>query len=185
MVALLLILTTVGIIAFRSQSLEFAVGRIGSLFDKSELVKSTRFIIWSTSLDMWAKSPIWGVGFGDFQYSSGLEFRQSHNILMECLCELGLLGLVSLLALLVVPLAQISKAMQSKSAVPVATASLLIFALTCACFSGDISENRLIFAFAALLIAESRLIRRWSNPRIDETVLEQTVSPAQSDPTAQ
>lgn len=73
-------------------------------------ISSSRFAIWRDTLDLVAMQPLWGVGFGEFNFAWSLTpfpqrpvafFDHTHNLPLQLLVELGwpLAGLV-LLALL-------------------------------------------------------------------------------------
>jgi len=96
----------------------------------------------------------WGWGTGSFAAMSPISFfRYPHNLLLEIAVELGLVGLV--LALLVVLRAGFVSLKQvfsrGENSIPVAVVSVLfLFMLANAMFSGDINSNLSLWMLAAL-----------------------------------
>jgi len=119
------------------------------------LADSHRPMLWSAGLDVWKQYPILGPGFGSFsEVSSFPESRQPHNMFIEMMCEMGLVGLFVGCALWWVPLRHILK--RSRSAADplmLVLGVLWIHLATCAQFSGDITDHRKIFTFAGLILS--------------------------------
>jgi len=69
--------------------------------DYHELDKSseTRIMVWQDSLDLFAQSPIFGVGYGVFR-KAGFVLGDTHNIYLKILAEQGIIGMLLFLALL-------------------------------------------------------------------------------------
>lgn len=113
-----------------------------------------RFMIWGTALDVWYDNPIFGAGFGNFRLAGVLEtYRQPHNLFLEALSELGLCGLVLILALTVSPFVVLHQSIaRQRSPLVVAVGAMLVFTITRALTSGDFADNRQIFQFAGLLL---------------------------------
>jgi len=73
-------------------ALNFSGGRAISVSGGSD-----RLELWSAGLSMFKQSPVWGVGFGQYADSAGLT---AHNSFILCLAELGMLGYILWLCLL-------------------------------------------------------------------------------------
>ena len=119
------------------------------------LADSYRPMLWSAGLDVWSQYPIFGAGFGSFsEVSSFPESRQPHNMFIEMMCEMGLVGLFVGCAFWWVPFRQIMK--RSRSAADplmLSLGALLIHLATCAQFSGDVTDHRQMFTFAGLILS--------------------------------
>ena len=88
--------TSIAIAAFlilAMLSLDFTGGRGISAADGAD-----RLDAWASGLEMFKTSPLFGIGFGNF---ADLNLITAHNSFVLCLAELGLLGSVLWLALLV------------------------------------------------------------------------------------
>jgi len=71
--------------------------RYGQLDESAAL----RIIVWHHSMDLFARNPVMGVGFGVFPYL-GLELGDTHNIYLKILAEQGILGFFIFLILLII-----------------------------------------------------------------------------------
>lgn len=60
-----------------------------------------RLEIWKQSLELFNKNPVFGIGFGVFQYL-GFNLKDTHNIYLKILAEQGIVGLFILLLLLMI-----------------------------------------------------------------------------------
>jgi O-antigen ligase len=62
--------------------------------DSSSYSSVARIRIWKKAIDIFKKNPVWGAGFG-ISYPdkiSGINFFHPHNIIIEVLAELGIVG---------------------------------------------------------------------------------------------
>lgn len=64
---------------------------------------SGRIFLWETAWKLFCNNPIWGIGWGRFanyttgeflQVYAGQEIRETHNVLLQLLCETGFIGTV-------------------------------------------------------------------------------------------
>lgn len=119
------------------------------------VVYSKRPMIWATAIRIFTENPVFGAGFGSFRDESGLvDYRQPHNIFLEFLCELGLVGFAVLLALLAPPLFILYRSPRLRTGpVGLSLGAMLALFLVGAQTSGDITDNRSIFTFSALAIS--------------------------------
>lgn len=103
---------------------------------------SMRDILFQWAWDFWLEAPAFGNGLGSFALVTPLEYP--HNILMEFLCETGIVGLLLFLALFLS-----STARQFVSANPERGLLLAVVALlfVAAQASGDFVDSRLLFLF--------------------------------------
>jgi len=134
-------------LTFRSQVLVTEVG-VSAL---------TRLTLYREALDLWARSPIWGNGIGQFSVAvAGEDVRlYPHNVILELGAELGLIGVLIFAMMIGMAFAKslVTLGAQRGSA-KAATRYLLVvccFALLNAMVSGDINDNRILFTSVALL----------------------------------
>lgn len=109
---------------------------------------------YGTSLDMWSDSPILGKGVGSFPiYHFGMDIRgHSHNIFMETLSELGILGMICVVSLIGISVAIILKTFVTNGLnyAQITVAMLFLFNFLNANTTGDFNDNRMLFSFIAL-----------------------------------
>ncbi|MEO0078745.1 MAG: O-antigen ligase family protein, partial [candidate division WOR-3 bacterium] len=107
------------------------------------------------ALELIRDHPLFGVGIGGFDLARGYgdspRGDYAHNILLEVGCELGLLGLALLIVLILPALSRSTRALaQVRTRHGFATAAVLlavlVYFLVNAMFSGDLNDNRLLFA---------------------------------------
>ncbi|MEM2592676.1 MAG: O-antigen ligase family protein, partial [Thermofilaceae archaeon] len=125
----------------------------------------TRFALYREALKLWARSPIWGNGVGQFSVAvTGEDVRlYPHNIILELGAELGLIGVLIFAMMIGMAFAKslVTLGAQRGSA-KAATRYLLVvccFALLNAMVSGDINDNRMLFTSIALLACVHRFQR--------------------------
>lgn len=59
-----------------------------------------RLVLYQSAIKMFESSPVFGIGLGNFIVSQDiLEVKGAHNVFLNILAELGLLGLTSFLAI--------------------------------------------------------------------------------------
>jgi O-antigen ligase len=108
---------------------------------------------------LFREHPLAGVGIGGFDvargFGDGVRGDYPHNILLEVACELGVLGLVALLLLVWYGLRAGAGAMRrartrQEFAVAATVLTVMVYFLANAMFSGDLNDNRLLFAALGL-----------------------------------
>jgi len=123
---------------------------------------ATRLSFYQVVFDQWAKSPLWGVGTGQFSASvTGEDIRlYPHNIFLELAAETGLFGVLVFTTLVghsfIKGLICLYK---RKGSFRISCRYLLVafcFTLVNAMVSGDVNDNRILFCFIALLVAANR-----------------------------
>jgi O-antigen ligase len=118
--------------------------------------RSQRPTLWRAALDLWEAHPLLGVGFGNFSLKSSMNHEYPHNIFLEILCELGLVGFFLVSPLFLMPI--ISIAFTEVSNGPdfaMALWCVWIYWLTCSIFSSDMLGLRLLYLFGGLCIVAS------------------------------
>lgn len=125
------------------------LSRVGTL--GSDGLVGPRESLYVAATSMWQSRPFFGYGIGSFPIYLGVgDIRYyPHNMILEILSELGLVGL--LLYAFILTLA-IKHVLQSRLSDPlhVLTIGLLVNLVLNAMFSGDLNDNRAIFAFIGL-----------------------------------
>lgn len=122
----------------------------------------TRFALYREALDLWAHSPIWGIGIGEFGIAvTGQDVQEyPHNIILELGVETGLIGVLVFVTMLIVAFARpVITLSAQRGLAKTATRYLLVaccFALLNAMVSGDINDNRMLFTWIALVASVSR-----------------------------
>lgn len=110
-----------------------------------------RFERFSLAFEMWKDSVFLGKGIGSYAiYFNGIDQRYyPHNILFELVSEVGVIGLLIFLVLLITPffLTNVFKA----NNLQICIILLLTYAFLNANTTGDINDNRMVFTFLALL----------------------------------
>ncbi len=138
-----------------------SIARIGIIFGEEHGGTSagTRFDYGVASFQLWQKSPIWGHGIGSFPLLLGLGdiVEYPHNIILEILAEQGILGLVFFITLLVCCLSKLGPIREIvNEPLKRVIIFLFIFSLLNAFVSGDLSSNRIMFAFLGLMAFKNK-----------------------------
>lgn len=153
-IALLLILTVpflslVKDAAF-AQTLQY---RINVLFDEGMGASASgRLDRFDTALNMMKENFLLGGGFGSFGvHYQGLDGREyPHNLFLEVGAELGLIGLIIITALICLVLFRSLKSIKNGDYVSVWIFASLIYLLVNAMVSGDLNDNRMLFALMGI-----------------------------------
>jgi len=113
-----------------------------------------RLLRWKDALSLLHDSPIIGGGLGSFYYYFGnidAEADYPHNIFLEVASETGMIGLILFIIVLVFPLI-IHKPFTYRRSASLTTLLMLFSATTVfALLSGDIADNRYLFAVLGVL----------------------------------
>ena len=126
------------------------LARFESLIDGSNpLSLSSRTSRYQQSFEMWQSKPFLGSGIGSWPILARLgdERDYPHNIFLEVAVEMGLVGLFLLIILLTFAAINFIFSSQHERIVWLA---LFLSVFISAQFSGDISDNRLVFGMIAL-----------------------------------
>jgi O-antigen ligase len=115
---------------------------------------SFRDILFQWSWDFWLEAPIFGNGLGSFALVTDLEYP--HNILMEFLCETGVVGLILFLMLLLgAGFRQFVGANPERGLI---LALIALFAVA-AMASGDFVDSRFLFLFLLYPLVGAAAVR--------------------------
>jgi O-antigen ligase len=131
-------------------------GRSG---EAADLSTSMRYDAWSTGLDMWHHSPIYGIGARMF---SEHHFLTAHNSYVLMLAELGIVGLVLFVAIIYLCLKTLIVGVRELSSVP-GTAAAQIWGMSLlAAMAGIVFQiNTLSFAYHPVLWLFFGLVGAW------------------------
>jgi len=117
---------------------------------------SARVYYFSSAFALWEQSPIFGNGVGSWPVLAwGLDTRgYPHNLILETLSELGLTGLLFLSAVAAIAFSSLRRTWRRAHWPPTATilAMLVVNAGLNAMVTGDIPDNRFLFAVFGLMI---------------------------------
>ena len=107
-----------------------------------------------SALNMWQESPIIGKGIGSFGlYVFSEDVRAyPHNIFLETMAELGLIGLLLVVAIFFVALKMVPRCNDLMFVVPYV---FLIFYIITAQFSSTLSDHRILFTLLGIVSASS------------------------------
>lgn len=134
------------------ESLEFMLTRLTYMFNESGVGSySQRTELYTIALQMWNGNFFVGDGIGSYTISfDGVDERYyPHNIVLEVASELGLVGLAIFIVWLIAPFVMSNQIKSNHLQITV----LLIFIYTFlnTNTTGDLNDNRLMFAFLALM----------------------------------
>lgn len=117
----------------------------------------TRTVYYLTAVKLWSLKPLLGYGIGSWPILTGLPdmYSYPHNLVLEILVELGLIGLILFGFTLFVALMGFKKSNYNRTYF-FSSVILMMFvnAFIGAMFSGDINDNRIIFALLGLMTFE-------------------------------
>ncbi len=123
---------------------------------RATFVDSGRPQLWAEGIQLWMSHPFLGTGFGSHAHFSPSGMRHPHNFFVELSAELGIVGLILGIALITPPIRRMFFKRRDRQAWSLAiTQAICVFLFTCAMVSGDLTDNRLLFAFMALSLTAS------------------------------
>ncbi len=127
--------------------------------NKSVELRQERF---ANAWRLWLSAPLIGAGAGSFAYYYPADQLRvyPHNIILEILSELGLVGIVLWLAMLVIAFRGFVKKGVCRRSLSIIALGFFTFTIMNAMISGDIVSNRHVFTALGLLVATSDL---WAN----------------------
>ena len=123
---------------------------------------ATRLDLYRTAIKLWADSPIWGGGTGQFGVAvAGEDIRlYPHNIVLELGAETGIIGVLGFVTMIGLAFTKGFICLHSEKGFAKIVARYLLvagcFALLNAMVSGDINDNRILFTLVGLLAATDR-----------------------------
>jgi O-antigen ligase len=115
-------------------------------------IAGVRQWLYEAAVNMWYAKPIFGYGIGSFPiYIDVGDIKEyPHNLILEILAELGLLGCIFFVVPVYLAVKYLCDFWANKT-LELTIVSLLLNAIINALFSGDIPDNRAIYAFLGLL----------------------------------
>ncbi len=120
-------------------------------FDQSTAIRLQHY---DSAISQWLSSPFVGHGIGAFPILRGIDDVRlyPHNIVLEILAELGLVGLALFLALVGYALSHVQiPQIREQHALRLLILMLFVNAIVNAMMSGDIPDNRIVFAMLGLM----------------------------------
>lgn len=159
LVLLVLLIAPLIIILGKIGMFDVVLIRLSELFksidsDTSALGRLNRYMV---ALDMWGKKPLIGNGIGSFSlFYNGVDMRDyPHNIFLEILSELGIVGFVAFFLLIINSLYNgwilFKNKFKAIDSLQMTLILAFLYLFINANVSGDINDNRLMFTFISLL----------------------------------
>lgn len=115
---------------------------------------STRISLYNDAISLWIDNPVWGVGIGGFPILAGYSDERvyPHNLVLEVLVEMGLIGFILLFVFFQFCVTTFNNVYKStKTPTLLVLQTIFIVSLLNAMVSGDINDNRLLFSCTGLL----------------------------------
>ena len=120
-----------------------------------------RMSMWLSSVSLWVDNPLFGSGIGGYPIIMGYgDFRSyPHNIFLEIMVELGLVGLFLFVMLLFVSFRSLGTLRAVRND-PIRLIILMLFTFTTgrALISGDLHSNRLLFMVIGLMAFRNQFV---------------------------
>ncbi|WP_247729230.1 O-antigen ligase family protein [Halovivax limisalsi] len=131
-------------------STPWTLERLGTV--GSDSATETRLHMLEEATNLWLERPLLGHGIGSYDALTATGHEYPHNVIVETLAELGLVGF-GLAALVVLPglVASLAARVRGGSAMHTAVVALFVYMLVNACLSFDLQSNRQLFFAAGLL----------------------------------
>jgi O-antigen ligase len=154
-VIILIVVVLISIYLYSKDLATATLSRILLLFEPGMGTSAgTRAEYYLTAYRLWLAKPFLGYGIGSWPILIGLPDVNSypHNILLEIMVELGLVGLILFGFILICALKGLIQSKYYKSILySMVILMMFINAFTGAMFSGDINDNRIVFALLGLM----------------------------------
>jgi O-antigen ligase len=158
----LLFVIVMGFFLVKTDTFSTTINRFEILFTEENGGNSAngRLMRFSEALEMFGRSPILGEGVGSFPVSfSSVDARDyPHNIFLELLSELGLVGLVMFLCLFLLPIYRFFK-INNNNRLLLALMAGLLFSFLNSLVSGDVNDNRILFTFISIITIAPTLFK--------------------------
>ena len=154
-----IILGIVFLLSYGSERTFSTARRMSGLLGNPDASTSIRLVMYGQALDVWAQRPLFGAGIGAWPVMAGWGDQRMypHNIVLEVLSEFGFVGLVLLVTPFIYALWHfIHNQVAKHDTLDVLVLLLVGNALINAMFTGDLTDNRILFAFLGLLILRNR-----------------------------
>lgn len=117
------------------------------------------------AVSIWINKPVLGQGFGSFGeiYAKGVH-DYPHNLFLEVLSELGMVGFIVITILLIRSLIHIIQMMKDenirKNYIFITVVSLYLITFINSMVSGDINSNRIMFTFLSLIFVLPTILKK-------------------------
>ncbi|MCD6321858.1 MAG: O-antigen ligase family protein [Clostridiales bacterium] len=125
-----------------------------------------RYTMLLNSLSLFINNPLFGYGVGSYPILTGcIDSRiYPHNIFLEIMVEMGLVGLVLFISLLFVGIRSLgSSRILRNNSIRIIILMLFAFTLGGALISGDLHDNRLLFMVIGLMASQKSIVKEQSN----------------------
>ncbi len=158
---------------WRSQNSLTTADRMEVLYREGGASYAARLRLFRGAVDAFLDHPLVGTGTGTFREGDEPQGTRAypHNLLLEVAAEAGVLGLAPLAFLLsvvtVLLLRNLTRLTEPARIILLAVLALFVYTLANAMVSGDINDNRVLFAVCGLVAG---LHARWSCAPTDSTV---------------
>jgi O-antigen ligase len=120
--------------------------------------------LWEAGWQLWLKYPLSGAGIGAYYDYVKIEpwgDRWPHNLFLEWLSELGVIGFLLGIMTLAIPIAAWLRGCKDSSDGTVVTlGAIMVFLIACSMFSWDWPDNRDLFTFGSLLLVSTAANKR-------------------------
>jgi O-antigen ligase len=166
-ILIIVILLFLSVFIIFQENFYYLMARMNSLSHLEGGSVLLRANAYKLSFQAFSEKPIFGIGIGAYSvYASGVDKRlYPHNIILEIASELGIFALFSFSFLIFFCLLYIStlqkKYKEEKNHFLINTVLLLfLFIFLSSMVSGDISDNRLLFAMIGIIYSIGNILRK-------------------------
>jgi len=160
-IAPLFVIVIIGVafaISFGSAEVFSTIKRLALLFDALGSSASVRLEMYGDAVDIWARHPLFGAGIGSWPVLAGWGDQRMypHNMILEVLSEFGVVGFFLWAAPFLYAFWQFFRDSDPRHD-PWAMLALMLLAnaLINAMVTGDLTDNRVVFAFLGFLTART------------------------------
>ncbi len=154
-ISLLAIVAVVGALVSSTERAQVLLRRYQAVELSSE--RNPRLQMYEVGLELFSEHPVMGIGLGRFKEESGLGYPHPHNLLVEVLAELGLIGFAMFGLLYLLPAASAFVGGANRDPVGMMVVSLYLFYFLNAMVSGGINDNRELLIFAMILVSRNEV----------------------------
>lgn len=166
-VASLFIVAFLGIRAYLlsgSVAVELGVRELLSFLDvgvHEALERTNRPLLWAEGVRVWGEDPLFGAGFASFrEVSTYMTWRHPHNLFIEALSELGLVGFVLAGGLVFLPLRAIVRERNTlREPAFLMLGAVWVLMFCAAMVGGDFTDNRVLLAYGSLVLGYASHMR--------------------------
>lgn len=156
--------------------------RISGLFSGEDEASLVRLTLYKTALKMIAENPLIGTGWASFPlYYYGMDYKvYPHNIFLEVFSELGIFGFIILTSILMYAvyygLIKFKKRYKKFNNIQFSIIGGFLFFLLNANTSGDITDNKILLTFTALLTISTTInnVKEKDSPVLERQKLKHT-----------